>query len=124
MNYPKSVYLANAMRGFEQYNFPWFDRAEKYLLDKGVHVLSPHTMDRELGFNEKEDPFTQADLESAVRRDVEALIRVKAIALGPDWDTSKGAWAERAVAEWLGREIWEVDPDADLFVPEGYAEGF
>lgn len=126
MTYPKSVYVANKMRGIELFNFPWFDRARDYLRSLGVHVISPADEDRAEGFNEYTDPFEAEELEDAVRRDVEAIIQTDAVALGPLWEASAGARAERAIAEWLGHPVWYVDPDASVpyFVPEGAAEGF
>ena len=121
---PSSAYIANAMRGFESYNFPWFDRATTFLNGIGVKATSPADMDRELGFNEDTDPFTDVDLYDAIRRDTEAILSVDAIALGPDWEKSTGATAEYHIALWAQKEVWYVDPDHYLFAPLNTSEGF
>lgn len=107
------VYIAGPMRGIKWFNFPAFDAARDRLLKFGLSVISPADMDREIGFN----PFEVEDAENydwrdlkkvgfsltdALDRDVEALKKCDGIYLLDGWESSKGAQAEKAVAEWLG----------------------
>jgi len=42
----KVVFIAGPMRGYKDYNFPAFDRAERILRNMGYHPVSPAVMDR------------------------------------------------------------------------------
>lgn len=119
------VYIAGPMRGIKWFNFPAFDAARDRLLKFGFDVISPADMDREIGF----DPFKVEDAESydwrdlkkvgfsltdALDRDVEALKKCDGIYLLNGWESSKGAQAEKAVAEWLGlKVVYQTEPKAD-----------
>jgi hypothetical protein len=103
----KTVYVAGPMRGYDQFNFPAFDAAEARLRAAGWHVISPAQMDRDLGFDEHRNSLDGFDLEAAIRRDVEAIMSLvaaegDAIAMLPGWEKSRGAKAEKALAEWRG----------------------
>lgn len=107
------VYIAGPMRGIEDYNFPAFDRAAKYLADLGHTVLNPADIDRETGFDPQTLPtdfdWTQIpktlSLKEIVRRDLNAIQKCAAIYLLTGWQNSKGATAEHAVAVWLGLQV-------------------
>jgi len=117
-----TVYISGPMRGRKFFNFPAFDEAQKNLEEAGFKVVSPAEMDRELGF----DPETLGSdydwndlnacnfsLQDAIDRDFEAIKTCDAICMLPDWDQSLGARAERALAEWMGKEIWD-QPGEDI----------
>lgn len=110
----KTIYVAGPMRGIRHFNFPAFDAARDRLAAQGWNVISPADLDREIGFDEKAfpDDYGWIDLkkigfsiQDAVERDVEALIRSEAIYMLRGWEKSKGATAEKAIAEWLGLEV-------------------
>ena len=115
MNTIKSCYIAGPMRGVELYNFPAFDAAKARLLEKGVaHVVNPADFDRARGFNPARLPVDHdwntfpddlGPVEATVKMDLDAVIQAEALALLPGWEKSKGAIAEKAVAEWLGRRV-------------------
>jgi nucleoside 2-deoxyribosyltransferase len=109
-----TVYLAGPMRGYPKFNFPAFDEAENRLARLGFNVISPASMDRELGFNENTDPFTQNDLENCVRRDLDAVIKCDMVVYLDGSENSVGATAEMAVAKWLGKPIKPYSQYADL----------
>lgn len=116
MSDKKTFYIAGPMRGLAYFNFNMFDVARDRLVSLGHNVISPADLDRETGF----DPFNLPsdtdwnnldaigfDLHSAVRRDVEAVMKCNAIVLLPGWQKSKGAMAEYHLAKWLGLEVFE-----------------
>lgn len=99
----KSVYLAGPMRGYDQWNFPAFDAAAADLRAWGFEVVSPAEMDRDIGFDERADaPLPDGFMEGALRRDIEALLKVDAIVLMPGWRASSGCAIELTVARALG----------------------
>ncbi len=110
------VYIAGPMRGIPQFNFPAFYRAEALLNLRGHRAINPAELDQQAGF----DPATLPEdydwqnldaigfsLRDAAKRDLMAIIEsATAILLLPGWENSKGARAERAVAEWLGLRVY------------------
>lgn len=114
----KTIYLAGPMRGIPLYNFPAFDAAKRELAGRGLYVISPADLDRESGF----DPVTlprnwdwkalpeRFCLKQAVQRDLEAVCKCDALCLLPGWENSRGAKAEKSVAEWVGKEVFELYP--------------
>ena len=113
----KRIYLAGPMRGIPEFNFPAFFAAAQELRARQHIVFSPAEKDTERhgediskgnptgsealakekhGFNLREAPA--CDLEYV-------CLYAEAIALLPGWEKSKGATAEKAVAEALGLEI-------------------
>jgi hypothetical protein len=103
-NNPIKIYIAGPMRGKPFFNFPAFDAAKADLESKGFEVISPADLDRATGF----DPYDWTNIESdfslmdAIDRDVAALKKCDTIYMLRGWESSKGAKAEKAVAEWIG----------------------
>ena len=114
------VYLAGAMRKIPFYNFPAFDAARDILSGQGCEVISPADLDREAGFDAmKCHPDTDWNaipdhfsFDECVTRDIEAVRKCDLIFLLTGWETSTGARAEKALAEWLGKEIRYQTPPA------------
>jgi len=95
------IYIAGPMSGIPQYNFPAFDEASESLEKEGWIVINPAEMDREVGFDPDVDTVTQQFLDAAMVRDVDAIMhRATAMAMLPGWERSRGALAEKALAEW------------------------
>jgi hypothetical protein len=114
------TYLAGPMSGIPLFNFPTFDAAAADLRSKGITVVSPTDLDREAGF----DPVSlPADWDwniypgtlriDAFLRDMHAISTCDAIHLLPGWQESKGARAEKAVAEWIGLGVFEYEVQYD-----------
>lgn len=113
----KVVYIAGPMRGIKWFNFPAFDMARDELKEQGFEVVSPADLDREIGFDpwdvEDPDEYDWMDLETvgfsirdAIKRDIDALRdRCSHIYMLDGWEDSKGARAEKAMAEWMGLEV-------------------
>lgn len=55
-------------------------------------------------------------LRHAAERDLAAILTCDSIHLLPGWQESKGARAERAVAEWIGLGVFEYVPPISIYV--------
>ena len=111
----KTIYLAGPMRGIKDFNFPAFYAQTDKLLSEGWVVFNPAERDDRVngkGVNKSDT----GDLEEAVQKGFslrEALaddtqfitLHATAICMLPGWETSKGAVAEKALAEALGLDI-------------------
>ncbi len=91
----------------QDFNFPAFYAAEESLSEQGWVVLNPARMDCNCGYTlEKLKQLSPTEfqefLKGAVKRDLDAIQTCQAIAMLPGWESSKGAKAELAVAQWLG----------------------
>lgn len=112
------IYLAGPMRGIPYYNFPEFDLVRNILRASGHEVVSPADIDRQFGFDAMALPqdydWTQEPdglvLKDVVARDLRALQNCEGIYMMKGWEKSKGARAERAVAEWLCLKVIEGSP--------------
>jgi len=121
MKTQKLIYIAGPMRGIRHFNFPAFDAARDQLRGDGWSVISPADLDRETGFDETAfaDDYdwldlgkANFDLHDAVDRDVAAIKRCDAIYMLQGWEKSRGAKAEKALAEWLSLEVlYQYQPD-------------
>lgn len=120
------LYLAGPMRGYPEFNFPAFEAAARRLRADGHEVFSPAEKDLarfgagisienptgDLALAARKHGFS---LREALAVDLEWLCRhAEGIALLPGWELSKGASAEKAVAEALGLTI--------ILLPNGYSE--
>lgn len=121
------VYLAGPMRGLPHFNFPAFMRAAENLRAAGYEVFNPaerdeadfgkvaaplgdeHTFARDVGLT------TDALRRRVFQADTEFICRHAAgVALLSGWERSKGACAEKALAEALGLMIFYLDADGAL----------
>lgn len=108
------IYIAGPMRGIKNFNFPAFDAARDQVVAVGWEAISPADLDREIGFDETAFPadYDWIDLrkigfsiDDAIDRDVAAIKTCDAIYMLDGWQKSKGACAEKALAEWRGIEV-------------------
>lgn len=121
------VYISGPMRGVPLYNFPAFDAAATRLgMACGSVVFNPADEDRRMGFDPAQLPFdhdwsTLPDgltVRDCADRDLEALKYCDTIYMLKGWEKSKGASAERAVAEWLGLAvIYEAESNPRKRIP-------
>ena len=100
-----TVYICGAMRGIPQLNHPAFFEAEETLKKKGYNVINPARMDQELGLDPHNSQMDGKFIEDCARRDIDAVFECDELALLPNWEKSKGAKAEIAVAQWLSKPI-------------------
>ena len=101
-----TIYLCGPMTGIDNLNHPAFFQAESRLKEQGYTVINPAAMDEELGLDPHAVVMEPEFLKEAARRDLEAVITSDGIALLPNWEASKGAKAELAVAQWLGKKVY------------------
>lgn len=114
----KKVYLAGPMSNRPYFNFPAFHEAAAVLRNKGFEVFSPAECDQDRGGdfwkacpNGTHEELSQTNTpqinyKDCMRIDLNWILdHADAIALMPDWETSKGARAEKALAECLNLEV-------------------
>lgn len=120
------VYLAGPMRGIPNFNFPAFRSAAAQLRSWGFDVFSPAEKDEEVHGKDFSTQFKTGSLEAAesqgfsLRRalgDDTAWICKEAdgIVMLPGWENSKGALAEKALAEALGLAVFFFQEDTNTF---------
>jgi hypothetical protein len=113
-----NVYLAGPMRGYPNFNFPAFHQAAAMLRAGHYTVFNPAERD-ELEFGDV-NSTTGDEHEFASKVGLTRLelarncfladtswicLHADAIALLPGWEKSKGAVAEKALAEAIGLEV-------------------
>lgn len=106
---PKKIYIAGPMRGHKFYNFPHFDAAEERLRRLGYDVVNPAALDRARGIHPETFPEDWDwnktpegfDLKAVALECLRQVSECDGIMLLAWWERSKGAWTERAFAEWM-----------------------
>lgn len=109
------LYVAGPMSGYDNLNFDAFDRAEHFLAHAGYGVVNPANLDRDMGI----DPTRYSSLtlvpetlrQQALRRDFADLVTCDAIVMLSGWERSKGACAERRIAEDIGLAVYRLSFD-------------
>ena len=106
------VYIAGPMRGYDEFNFPAFDKARDRWARDGYCTISPADADRAAGTDGSDDTpyYPDTDKERVrgdVVRDIHAIYSLDPdlgdkLALIRGWQKSTGALAEFALARWLG----------------------
>lgn len=111
------VYLAGPMRGIPFFNFPAFNEAAAKLREQGHTVFNPAQRDTEMHGEQLSQSNPTGDevlaanhhgfsLREALRDDTNFIcMEADAIALLPGWEKSKGARAEKALAQALGLKV-------------------
>jgi hypothetical protein len=100
-------YLSGPMTGIEEYNFPAFAKAAKFLRDQGLEVVSAHEIKHEdngVPGSLTWDAYLRGDL-------IEMLKKCNGIILLPGWENSKGASLEFQLAIGLNFNMKTFDPD-------------
>lgn len=121
------VYIAGPMRGIAEFNFPAFMAAEKDLESRGHEVFNPARRDVEVHGAEMFEGTTgdqnEVDaqgflIREAMQADMEFIARhADAVVVLPNWQGSKGATAEVALARALDLPVYTLD----TFVNGGFA---
>lgn len=94
------TYVSGPMSGYDDLNFPAFDKAAVELRAQGKEVVNP----TELPHNED----LTKDWEFYIREDLKALLHCDEIAMLPNWRESRGATLEHHIAEALGMRVTEL----------------
>lgn len=112
------LYLAGPMRGYPKFNFPAFFKAAKALRKEGYTVFCPAEKDIEkYGSLKKVTSEYQKNpskvMRDVIRKDLNWIIdKAEVVAFLPGWKKSRGAKAEKALAEFLGLKL--------IFLSKGY----
>ena len=117
------IYVAGPMRGIPQFNFPAFDAAAERLRGEGHEVFNPADRDRRKHGTDVNASATGdlADVEhtgfslrDALGDDTAWICKhADAIYLLDGWEASRGATAEKALAEALGHHVLYQTPPSD-----------
>ena len=108
------VYIAGGMSGYEEFNFPAFNRAEEIL--RGVYgykrVINPAKL----------HSTTDLPWEEFLKRDLLELIACDAVFLLNGWEKSRGATLEALVAYTLGLRLYKMHHNEQfkLYEPEEF----
>jgi hypothetical protein len=92
------------MRGYEQYNFPLFNRVADELRRLGTEVYNPAEKDLSDGFTPDQTWTIERHIKAS-RVNVEALLQTDIVVLLPGWERSRGACMEVEVARHLGLPV-------------------
>jgi hypothetical protein len=112
------VYCAGSMSAHpDDFNFPAFFSAAEFMESQGFTAINPAQLDIDAGYTlEKLKQLTPTEfqefLKGAMKRDLEAIQSCDALVLLPGWESSKGARAEKAVAEWGGKRVGYLNKDS------------
>jgi len=123
----KTIYVAGPMRGYDNWNYDAFNKYSEALRSKGWIVINPAELDSEYARNETRrnegipsDPHSfdpnvnyhhQEFLREVLMRDLSCIAKdCGAIYMLDNWENSKGAKAEWALAKALGLEIFYQIP--------------
>ena len=118
-NRKPTIYIAGPMRGYDDYNYPAFDRQQKVLEDQGWIVINPAEMDRDddkpingpMQFDPDNNYEDHEFMRKALKRDMVAICDdCTAIYMMSNWEKSKGAKTEWALAKALGLDIYYESP--------------
>lgn len=111
------IYLAGPMRGYKDFNFPLFIETARFLRTEGHYVFNPAERDLSKYGAEKLKTETGSEAEVSKNLGMDGLQLARdcfladtaficseadAIYLLPGWEKSKGALAEKALAEAIG----------------------
>ena len=117
-----TIYIAGPMRGFEDGNFPAFDRQARVLKKQGWIVINPAEMDRQEGeppgghleFDPATDYNDQEFMRDALKRDCVSICdKCTAMYMMSEFETSRGAKTEWHLAKALGLKIYYEAPLPD-----------
>lgn len=100
-----TAYVAGPMRGYHHFNFPAFAEAAEQLRKWGYIVLSPAERDIAEGFDPTLNSLDGFNVEEALAADFQMILQSDVIVLLPGWEKSRGARAERFVAEMVGKNV-------------------
>lgn len=89
------LYIAGAMSGYPDFNYPAFNNAAKHLIARGYTVLNPTQVDVPKG-----SPW-----ETYMRATIPMMLRATGVATLPDWRESRGASIEVALAQDIGMPV-------------------
>lgn len=114
----KTAYVAGAMRGLPEFQFPTFHEVTRQLRGLGITVHNPAEHDEQVypdiaewaGYASGDiDLCPKFKFHDAMRWDLARVTESDIIVLLKGWESSSGAGHEKAVAEWCGLGIYEAE---------------
>lgn len=105
-NFDKGItyYLAGPMSGYPDFNFPAFEAAQDELVQHGVRVDSPHTLDGQDSGLRGEELW-----KTMMRQALQMLLECDGIILLKGWTESRGALIEYNIAAGLKLPVYFLD---------------
>lgn len=94
------IYLSGPMTGLPNRNAETFNRWARYLRDRGHQVISP--VENDGGSTDKPRSFY-------MELDINSLLMSNVVVLLPNWQYSRGAKLEVAIAQEIGRKLYTID---------------
>ena len=95
----KKVYLAGAMSGLPEFNYPAFNAEAARIRALGYDVENPA----------ENTPPPCGTWQGWMRLSLRQMLTCDAVAMLPGWGKSKGALIEYNLAKSLGMEIWDAN---------------
>lgn len=108
MSKAKKIYLSGPMTGYEDYNYPAFDRAAQMLREQGYIVFNPA---------DQFDGDQSLEWTTYMRADIAAILECDEVAVLDGWEMSLGARLEVIVARSIGLPVWNVDGSLNAYRP-------
>mgnify|MGYP001109196838 CR=1 FL=1 len=111
----RTAYLSGPMKDIPLNNWPLFEKLAAVLREQGWAVISPVDINRAAGIAETDNDFNEEQMVGLVRGDINAILSLRpsrgdAVIVMEDWfkrgAKSRGVFAELALADWLGLEIF------------------
>ena len=103
-DFERTYYLAGPMTGYEEFNYPAFERSQRELRGDGVNVESPHSIPW------PEIPHDGEELwQTMMRQALRLLLACEGIILLRGWTESKGALVEYNIATALKMPVYFLD---------------
>ena len=113
---PKRVYIAGAMSGLPNLNFPAFHREAARLRAEGFDVVNPAEInggaDELVAMTGMDDLQLAAHWRACMRNDIAQLVTCDAIVMLPGWERSRGATLEHHIAKALGIAVVCLEREA------------
>lgn len=112
----KRIYIAGAMTGHPDLNFPAFHREAARLRAEGFEVINPAEINggpSEIEAMAHMDEMQQVEhWRACMRNDITHLVTCDAIVMLPGWEKSRGATLEHHIAKSLGIAVVCLEREA------------
>ena len=116
------VYLSGPMRGKEGWNFSLFEAVATRWADRGHIVFNPAAVAKALGYGPPtrggSDECTEEHLRHVILSDMLCIVHSEAVVLLPGWERSVGCTVEVAIAQFLGRALYDAQTMQPLEVAQ------
>jgi len=104
-----SIYIIGPERDLSDNNKSKYHDVHTLLHSFNVAMHTPCGSQRIAGMEPGEDNLGNYEIRKEFARDLDALLSCDAVALLPDWSSSRGATAEYTVAKAAGLPVFSID---------------